>query len=71
MGLKAMHDRPGSSAESWLVRLEKLRTRRLFGRFVAASRKRLREVAGRLDVRRVANLVEVRPDDAILNCGSH
>ncbi len=46
----------GSGAESWRVRLEKLSTGRLFGRFFAASRERLREVAGRLDVRRVANL---------------
>jgi hypothetical protein len=48
--------RLGSSAESWRFRLEKLRTGRLFGRFFAASRERLRQVARRLDVRRVANL---------------
>jgi len=29
----------------------------------------VREVAGRLGVRRLANLVEVWPDNAILNCG--
>ena len=54
--LAGIFDRLGSRAESWRVRLEKLRTGRLFGRFFAVSRERLREVAGRLDVRRVANL---------------
>ena len=43
-------------SESWRVRLEKLRTRQLFGRFFATSRERLREMASRLNVRRVANL---------------
>jgi hypothetical protein len=54
--LAGIFDRLGSSAESLRVRLEKLRTGRLFGRFFAASRERLREIAERLDVRRVANL---------------
>ncbi|MFI5461083.1 MAG: hypothetical protein ACHRXM_37220 [Isosphaerales bacterium] len=54
--LSGIFDRLGTRAESWRVRLEKLRTGRLFGRFIAASRERLREVAGRLDVRRVAKL---------------
>jgi hypothetical protein len=54
--LASIFDRLGSSAETWRVRLEKLRTGRLFGRFFAASRERLRQVARRLDVRRVANL---------------
>jgi hypothetical protein len=49
-------DRLGTSAESWQVRLEKLSKGHLFGRFFAASRKRLREVAERLELRRVANL---------------
>ena len=49
-------DRLGSDAESWRARLDKLRSSRLFGRLFAASRERLREVAERLDVRRVANL---------------
>jgi hypothetical protein len=53
------------------VRIDKLSTSRLLGRFLAASREKLREVAGRPGVRRLANLVEVRPDDAILNYGSH
>ena len=53
--LAGIFDRLGSSAEL-AARLEKLRTGRLFGRFFAASRERLREVAARLGVRRVANL---------------
>jgi hypothetical protein len=48
--------RLGSTAESWRARLEKLRTRRLFGRLFAASRERLRVAAARLSVRRVGNL---------------
>ena len=54
--LAGILDRLGSNAESWRARLDKLRSGRLFGRFFAASRERLREVAERLDVRRVANL---------------
>ena len=50
--LAGIFDRLGSSAESWRARLEKLRTRRLFGRFFAASREKLREAAVRLNVRR-------------------
>jgi len=49
-------DRPGSSAESWWTRLEKLSHGRLLGRFFAASRERLREVASRLGVHHPANL---------------
>ena len=41
-------DRLGTSAERWQARLEKLRQGRLLGRFFAASRQRLREVAQRL-----------------------
>ena len=37
-------------------RIEKLRGDRLLGRFFAASRKKLREIAGRLGVRRLVNL---------------
>ena len=51
--LAGIFDRLGSSAESWRARLEKLRTRRLFGRFFAATREKLREAAVRLKVRRV------------------
>ena len=49
-------DRLQSSAESWRARLEKLRGGRMLGRFFAASRERLREVAARLGVRHLANL---------------
>ena len=48
--------RPGSSAESWWARLEKLSRGRLLGRFFAASRERLRNVAARLGVHHLANL---------------
>jgi hypothetical protein len=54
--LAGIFDRLGSNAESWRVRLEKLRTGRLFGRFFAASRARLREVAAALGVHHLANL---------------
>jgi hypothetical protein len=49
-------ERLGSSAETWHARLEKLSKGRLPGRFVAASRQRLREAAERLGLRRVPNL---------------
>jgi hypothetical protein len=48
--------RLGSSAQSWSSRLEKLRRGRLLGRFFAATRDRLREVATRLGVHHLANL---------------
>ncbi|MGO9467364.1 MAG: transposase [Isosphaeraceae bacterium] len=49
-------ERIGTSAETWQARLEKLSQGRLLGRFLAASRQRLREVAGRLGLRRAVNL---------------
>jgi len=49
-------DRLGTTAETWQARLEKLSKGRLLGRFFAASRERLREVAERLGLRRVPNL---------------
>jgi hypothetical protein len=49
-------DRLGSSVEEWQARLDKLRQGRLLGRFFAATRQRLREVAERLGLRRVPNL---------------
>jgi len=54
--LSGIFDRLGSSAESWWARLEKLSKGRLLGRFFAASRERLREVATRLGVHHLANL---------------
>ncbi len=49
-------ERLGSNAENWQARLEKLAGGRLLGRFFAASRARLNEVAERLGVRHLANL---------------
>jgi len=54
--LAGIFDRLGSSAESWWARLEKLSRGRLLGRFFAASRARLREVATHLGVHHLANL---------------
>ena len=50
--LSGIFARLGSSAESWWTRLEKLSK----GRFFAASRERLREVASHLGVHHLANL---------------
>jgi hypothetical protein len=47
--------RLGSSAETWQARLQRLSKGRLLGRFFAASRQRLREVAERLGLRRAVN----------------
>ncbi len=49
-------DRLGSTADRWTARLERLRRGRLFGRFFAASRAKLREIAARLNVRHLVNL---------------
>jgi len=49
-------DRLKSDAEAWQARLLKLSRGRLLGRFFAATRERLREVAGRLGVQRLANM---------------
>jgi hypothetical protein len=54
--LAGIFDRLGTNGESWLLRLERLRTGRLFGRFFAATRDTLRKVAGRQGVRHLANL---------------
>jgi hypothetical protein len=54
--LAGIFDRLGCDAKSWQARIEKLRTGRLFGRFLAASRQKLRELASRLNVRSLANL---------------
>jgi len=54
--LARVFERLGSNAENWQVRLQKLAAGRLLGRFFAASRARLREVAERLDVHHLANL---------------
>ena len=52
----AILKRLGSSAETWQARLRKLSGGRLLGRFFAATRWRLREVAQSLGVRRLINL---------------
>jgi hypothetical protein len=49
-------ERIGTTAETWQARLGKLSQGRLLGRFFAASRKRLQEVAQRLRLQRVPNL---------------
>ena len=49
-------ERLGSSAESWWSRIEKLSNGRLLGRFFAANRQRLRDVARRLGVHHLASL---------------
>ncbi|MHB1560555.1 MAG: hypothetical protein ACYC61_24140, partial [Isosphaeraceae bacterium] len=55
-GAAEILQRLGSSVESWQARVEKLGRGRMFGRFFAASRARLVEVAERLGLRRLANL---------------
>ena len=55
--LPGILDRIGSSAKRWQLRMEKLRDGRSFGRFFAASRDKLREIAQRLNVRRLVKLV--------------
>jgi len=46
----------GTTAETWWSRLEKLSQGRLLGRYFAAKRERLREVARDLGVHHLANL---------------
>ena len=53
--LASVFDRLGSNAETWRSRLEMLRKKHFFGRFLAATRQRLVEVAERLGLRRVPN----------------
>jgi hypothetical protein len=55
--LAGILDRIGCSAERWQVRMEKLKNGRSFGRFFAASRDKLRELAKRYNLRHVVNLV--------------
>jgi hypothetical protein len=64
--LSGVLDRLGSSAESWWARLKKLSRGRLLGRFFAASRVRVRELARDLGVNHVAN---GRLPCAINRCG--
>ena len=55
--LAGILDRLGSSAEGWRFRMERLKNGRSFGRFFAASRDKLRELAKRKSVRHLVNLV--------------
>jgi hypothetical protein len=54
--LSGILDRLGSTSERWWSRIEKLSKGRLLGRFFAASRGRLRDVARSLGVHHLANL---------------
>jgi REP element-mobilizing transposase RayT len=54
--LAGIFERLGSNSERWWSRIEKLSKGRLLGRFFAASRERLREVARGLGVHHLANL---------------
>jgi hypothetical protein len=49
-------ERLGCSAQSWHHGMEKLRGDRLVGRFCAASRAKLREIADRIGMRHLVNL---------------
>jgi REP element-mobilizing transposase RayT len=53
--LAGILERLGSSVESWQARLEKLTKGRLWGRFFAATRQRLRDAAAHMGLRRLAN----------------
>jgi hypothetical protein len=53
--LACIFDRLGSNEAMWSTRLETLRKGRLMGRFLAASRARLRDVATRVGVRHLVN----------------
>ena len=55
--LAGIFERMGFSAQRWQHGMERLCGDRLLGRFVAASTVKLREIAERLGVRRLVNLV--------------
>ena len=54
--LAGIFERLGLSAQSWQSGMDKLRGDRLLGRFFAASRVKLREIAQSLGVRHLVNL---------------
>ena len=54
--LAGIFERLGTSSDRWWARLQKLSQGRLLGRFFAATRERLREVARGLGVHHLANL---------------
>ena len=51
-----LFERIGTTAETWQARLVKLSEGRLLGRFLASTRRRLKEVTQRLGLRRAVNL---------------
>jgi hypothetical protein len=53
--LASIFERLGSNAAAWRARLESLKEGRRLGRFVAASRAKLREVATQVGMHRLAN----------------
>jgi hypothetical protein len=55
--LAGIFERLSSSAQNWQTGMERLCGDRLLGRFIAASAVKLREIAERLGVRRLVNLV--------------
>jgi hypothetical protein len=57
--LAGIIERLGCSAQSWQVRMERLRGVSLLGRVFATSRAKLREMAERLGVRHVVNLAGI------------
>jgi hypothetical protein len=54
--LAGIFERLGFSAQRWQHGMEKLRGDRLVGRFFAASRTKLREIADRIGARHLVNL---------------
>jgi hypothetical protein len=54
--LNGIFERLGFSAQGWQHGMELLRGDRLLGRFFAASRAKLREIAERIGVRHLVNL---------------
>jgi hypothetical protein len=54
--LEGVFERLGSSAEIWSQRIKRLHEKTWIGRFLSASRDRLRELAGKLGVRHLANI---------------
>ena len=67
--LAGVFERLGSNAENWQARLRKLAAGRLLGRFFAASRARLREVAGVWACTTWRTWAAARRDDAAPNAG--
>ena len=55
--LAGIFERPGSRADNWQLRMEKLQKGRLFGRFLATSQEKLQEVATHLGVRLCVSFV--------------